>query len=180
MLKKVILIILLIPIILVLISLALPSSYKVRRALTIKGKPDAVFILVNTLKQWPEWSAWTVARFPDMQLAYSGPESGPGATYSWTGKSSGDGTLKITSSDPAQGITYDLDFEHGKYLCQGTIALRPVTDAVEVTWSNRGQLGWNPVSRYFGLLMDRMMGPDMETGLHNLQRRVEPEPGTRN
>jgi len=178
MLKKVILVVLLIPIVLVLVSLALPSSYKVERTLVIKAKPETVFTLVNTLKQWPEWSAWTVARYPDMQITYSGPEAGVGATYSWSGKSSGDGSLKIASSDPQTGITYDLDFEHGKYVSKGVLSLRPVEEAVEVKWTNQGELGWNPVSRYFGLLMDRMMGPDMETGLRNLQRRVEKAPGS--
>jgi hypothetical protein len=45
---------------------------------------------------------------------------------------------------------------------------------LEVTWTNQGELGPNPVSRYFGLFIDNMMGPDMETGLHHLQKKVEP------
>jgi hypothetical protein len=176
MLKKIILVVLLIPIVLVGISVLLPAHYQVRRTLVMPAKPEAVFAMVNTLKQWPEWTAWNVVRYPDMQISYAGPESGVGAAYSWSGKSSGNGTLKLTSSDPAKGVTYDLDFEHGKYVSKGQILLRPVADAVEVTWINEGNLGWNPVDRYFGLLMDRMMGPDMETGLRNLQRRVEPPP----
>ena len=44
---------------------------------------------------------------------------------------------------------------------------------MKVTWFNQGDLGWNPVSRYFGLLMDKMMGPDFEEGLENLRRKAE-------
>jgi hypothetical protein len=36
-------------------------------------------------------------------------------------------------------------------------------------------LGWSPINRYFGLMMDGMMGPDLEKGLTNLKDRVEAE-----
>ena len=68
---------------------------------------------------------------------------------------------------------YDLDFEHGKYKSTGSITLQPVGDSVNVVWSNEGDLGANPINRYFGLMMDRMIGPDFEEGLNNLKRKVE-------
>jgi len=173
MLKKIVLIALLLPVVWLLVSLFLPSRYRVERALLMKTTAGAVLTRINTLKTWPEWTAWTVAKYPDMRISFSGPEAGVGATYSWQGKSTGHGTLKITRSDPEKGIGYDLDFENGKYLSRGAILLEPAGDAVKVTWSNEGDLGWNPVSRYFGLLMDRMMGPDFEEGLRNLKREVE-------
>jgi len=173
MLKKIVLVALLIPIVLLLVSLFLPSRYRVERTMMIGTTPGAVFTQINTLKTWPEWTAWTVAKYPDMQTSCTGPEAGVGATYTWQGKSTGHSTLKITRSEPDKGIGYDLDFENGKYLSSGAILLEPSGDAVKVTWSNEGDLGWNPVSRYFGLLMDRLMGPDFEECLRNLKRRFE-------
>jgi polyketide cyclase/dehydrase/lipid transport protein len=172
-LKKVLLVILLIPVVLVIISFFLPSSYSVRRSVSIQAKPETVFALINSLKRWPEWSAWTVARYPDMKTTYSGPDAGTGSAMAWEGKASGNGSMKITSSDPAKGITYDLDFEHGRYLSKGDLTFQPSGDSLTLTWINSGNLGWNPVSRLFGLLMDKMMGGDMETGLKNLQKAAE-------
>ena len=172
-LKKIILVVLLIPIALVIVSLFLPSKYRVERRVTMNAKPGAVFPRINTLKQWPEWTAWTVAKYPDMKVSFSGPEAGVGAGYNWAGQSSGRGALKITRSDPDKGIGYDLDFEGGKYVSKGDITLEPSGEAVSVIWSNEGDLGWNPVSRFFGLFMDKMMGPDFEEGLRNLQKKVE-------
>jgi hypothetical protein len=172
-LKKILLIVLSIPIVLLLVSLFLPSKYRVERTTMINAKPDAIFALINTPKQWPEWTAWTVAKYPDMKISFSGPESGVGATYTWEGKSSGHGTLKLTRSEPDKLVGYDLEFEHGKYLSKGDFVLEPAGESVKVTWSNEGNLGWNPVSRYFGLLMDKMMGPDFEEGLSNLQKKAE-------
>jgi hypothetical protein len=172
-LKKVILAVLLLPIVLVVVSLFLPSTYRVERRVTINAKPGAVFPHINTLKLWPEWTAWTTEKYPDMKASLTGPETGMGASYSWEGKSSGRGTLKITRSEPDKSIGYDLDFENGKYVSKGAITLEPVGESVSVTWSNEGDLGWNPVSRFFGLFMDKMMGPDFEEGLRNLQKKVE-------
>ena len=175
-LRKIILIALLIPVALVMVSLFLPSRYHVERSVKMRAKPSAIFSQINTLKQWPEWTAWTLVKYPDMKVSFTGPEAGEGAVYSWEGKSSGQGTLKLTRSDPDKSIAYDLDFERGKYLSKGIIAIEPAGDSVKVSWSNEGDLGWNPVSRFFGLFMDKMMGPDFEEGLRNLQQRVETKP----
>jgi hypothetical protein len=139
----------------------------------LNARPPVIFPYVNTLKQWPEWTAWTVAKYPDMKVSFTGPEAGAGASYSWEGKSSGRGTLKIIRSEPDKSIGYELDFESGKYVSKGVIALEPSGESVSVTWSNEGDLGWNPGSRFFGLFMDKMMGPDFEEGLRNLQKKVE-------
>jgi hypothetical protein len=172
-LKKAILAVLLIPIALVIVSFLLPSTYRVERRVTMNAKPAVVFTHLNNLKQWPEWTAWTVAKYPDMKVSFAGPEAGVGASYSWEGKSSGRGTLKITRSEPDKSIGYNLDFENGKYVSNGAIMLEPTGESVTVIWSNEGNLGWNPVSRFFGLFMDKMMGPDFEDGLRDLQKMVE-------
>ena len=160
-------------VLLIVVGLFLPSSYRVERRITMRGRSDAIFDYLDNLKQWPTWTAWTVARYPDMQTSFSGPERGVGAVYHWTGKSVGIGCIKLTHSDPRRGIEYDLDFDKGKYLSHGMITLETAGDSVTVTWVNTGQLGKNPMSRYFGLLMDRMMGPDFQKGLETLKRKVE-------
>lgn len=172
-LRKTIFVILIIPVLLLLISLFLPSRYRVERVAVMRASPEAVFTNINALKYWPEWTAWTVAKYPDMKISFAGPESGVGATYTWDGKSTGHGVLKLTRSEPSKVVAYDLEFDHGKYVSKGAIELEPEGENVKVTWFNEGELGGNPISRYFGLLMDRMMGPDFEEGLLNLQKRAE-------
>jgi Polyketide cyclase / dehydrase and lipid transport len=155
----------------------LPGKYRVERSVVISAPPVAIFPTINTLGQWPEWTAWTTQRYPDMKVSFSGPEAGVGARYEWEGKSVGHGELQITASSPDQGITYDLEFGHGKYISVGTIQMARDGNGTKVTWSNEGELDLNPISRYFGLLMDRFMGPDFETGLKNLKAKVESAKG---
>ena len=54
---------------------------------------------------------------------------------------------------------------------RGAVTLNPVPGpATRVTMSMEGDLGHSPVNRWFGLFMDRLMGPDFEAGLARLDR----------
>ncbi len=175
--RRIVLALVVVPVLVVLGSFLLPSSYRVERSLVINVRPEAVFEQINRLKHWPQWTAWTVEKYPDMKFSFAGPEAGVGAVYSWTGQSSGNGTLTITAAEPAKSVSYSLDFENGKHLSTGALAIEPQGDGVLVRWHNAGELGANPVNRIFGLLMDRMMGPDFEEGLRKLKQRVETKTG---
>lgn len=157
-----------------IVGFLLPQKYRVERSVVIAAPPAAIFPTVNTLKEWPTWTAWTALRFPDMKVSFEGPDAGVGATYGWTGKEVGVGKVVITASRPDQEIGYDLDFENGQFLSTGGIQLAAAEDGkTKVTWWNEGELGMNPINRYCGLMMDGMMGPDFQKGLDNLKRRAE-------
>ena len=160
-------------VILTVVGFFLPGTYRVERSVTIIASSSEIYPYLNSLKKWPEWTAWTVTKYPDMKVSFAGPESGVGAVYRWDGKSSGQGTLKLTQSSATNGVFFDLSFEHDKYLSKGSILMELSDDGVEVIWTNEGDLGRNPVNRYFGLFMDRMMGPDFQLGLENLKRKLE-------
>jgi hypothetical protein len=172
-LKKALLALVVLIALLAAVGFLLPSHYRVERSVMIDAQPEAIYPHLATLKSWPEWTAWNTQRYPDMKNTFSGPESGAGATYAWDGKEVGLGKIALTAADPNRGVEYDLDFQNGQYLSKGKVTMEPTGNAVKVTWVNEGDLGANPVSRYFGLMMDRMMGPDFETGLNNLKQRAE-------
>ena len=159
-------------VLLLVIGFFLPGSYRVERSATINAKPEKIFPLINSLKRWPDWSAWNTTRYPDMTYNYTGPETGVGAESAWTGKSSGTGKMKLTKSDPAKGIEYDLDFENGQYLSTGALSFEPAGESTKVVWTTQGDLS-GPVGHWMGLCMDRFMGPDFETGLANLKAKAE-------
>jgi hypothetical protein len=161
----------------VVVGLLLPRRYHVERSITITAPPQRIFSFVNRLRDWPQWTAWTVERFPDMQVKFSGPEEGVGAHYEWDGESTGHGELKLTSSDPATGVAYDMAFDHGAMPCTGGIRFAAEGTGTKVTWFTDGDLGMNPINRYFGLMLDGMMGPDFQKGLENLKARAEAAPG---
>ncbi len=171
--KRILLVVAVLVVVFLAVGFLLPAHYRVERSVVIQAKPDTIYAQISNFKNWLQWTAWNQTKYPDMRVKFDGPESGVGAGYSWEGKSTGQGSIKFTRAEPAKGIWYDLDFEQGKYKSWGAITMDPSGDRVKVTWTNEGDLGSNPINRYFGLLMDRMMGPDFEEGLNNLRGKVE-------
>ncbi len=155
------------------ISQFLPDQYRVERKILIAAKPPSIFPWINQLKKWPEWSAWTPAKDPSLVYAYEGPAEGVGAISKWDAKKLGQGTMKITQADPSKGITFDLSFEHGRYLSVGTLTFQASGESTEVIWGMDGKVNRNPMDRWFSLLMDRLVSPDLEEGLRNLKGRAE-------
>ena len=155
------------------IGFVLPPRQTVVRRIVTTATPAQWFPQLATLQRWPEWTAWNTNRFPDLNMRFEGPDTGVGATMIADGRSSGDGAVKITDADPARGITYTLDFNHGAQLFTGTIRFTNAADGWLVTWTLDAELGRNPVKRWAGLALGALMGGDMEKGLANLKRELE-------
>lgn len=172
-LKRALLTILAVVGLLLVAGLFLPRTYHVERSIVINAKPAEIYPSIGTLTEWPKWTVWNETKYPDMKQEWSTPASGVGAWSKWEGKKSGDGTTKITRADPEKGIAFDLAFNQGGYLSTGELRMEPAGAATKVTWTNDGNMGANPISRYFGLMMDKFMGPDFETGLANLKTKTE-------
>ena len=154
------------------VGLLLPSQFRVERSATINAPADKVYSLVSDPRAWAKWTVWN-KRDPAMKIAYSGAATGAGAKWSWESKSEGNGTMAFTRADPAKGVEFDLAFPDMGMTSRGSIALEPAGNATRVTWANFGDLGSNPLVRYFGLVMDRMVGPDFEAGLAGLKALAE-------
>ena len=63
-----------------------PDTFRVQRATSIKAPPEKVFALINDFHNWGQWSPWEKLD-PALNRTYSGPASGKGAVYEWTGNS---------------------------------------------------------------------------------------------
>ncbi|MCA9077555.1 MAG: SRPBCC family protein [Planctomycetaceae bacterium] len=157
-----------------LISFLLPSTYTVTRSIVIDAPPAEIHPYIETLNQWPEWTTWNTERFPELVYSYEGPEAGVGAIQKWTDPEMGSGRLEITESSEADGIRFTLLFEQSPEPLTGSIVYA-ATDGggTRVTWIGNGDVGSNPVARYFGLMMDSMIGVDYEAGLCKLKILVE-------
>lgn len=154
------------------VSLALPSRFRVERSVAIAAPAEKVYALIAAPAEWKRWSAWN-QRDPRMQIEYGGPPAGTGARWSWRSESEGNGAMEFTEAVPGQRVVYRLTFPDIGMQSKGELRIEPQGSAVQVRWSNEGDMGASPVNRWFGLFMDRLVGPDFEAGLANLKRLAE-------
>jgi uncharacterized protein YndB with AHSA1/START domain len=158
-----------------LVGLLLPREFKVQREIVIKAPRIPVYHMVSAPTNWPKWGVWN-KRDPGMQMTFSGAGAGAGAKWEWTSKTEGNGVMEFTAADSPRRVVYRLSFADWGMVSTGELVLDNVNENVtKVTWTNQGDLGGNPVFRYFGLFMDRMVGPDFEAGLAALKVLVEKE-----
>ena len=112
-----------------------------------------------------------------MKVSYSGPASGQGAVYDWTGNSDvGVGRMTILESQPAQLIRIQLSFiEPFASTADNTFVFKPESGGTRVDWimSGKSDLMSKAMCLFMGG-MDKMVGPDFEKGLAQLKRVAEP------
>jgi uncharacterized protein YndB with AHSA1/START domain len=159
-------------VLLLAVGLALPSRFRVERSVEIAAPADRVYPLIAAPAAWKDWSVWN-QRDPAMKIDYSGPPAGVGAKWRWQSETEGNGEMEFTEAVPQQRVGYRLSFPDMGMQSSGALTLAPAGSGVRVTWTNEGDMGGNPVNRWFGLFMDRLVGPDFEAGLKNLKARAE-------
>ncbi len=158
---------------LVVVAFLLPKTYKVERITFIKSNPDLIYNLTSDFQQWNLWVPWTKEVDSSAVFEMTGPAAQLGTSWKWNGKILGNGEMVLTELIPDQLIGYDLAFNQGKYRSKGKIMLENMGDSAKIVWLDEGDLGYNPMNRYMGLFMDRMMGPDFEKGLAKLKKIAE-------
>jgi uncharacterized protein YndB with AHSA1/START domain len=146
-----------------------PAEFRLVRSRTLAAAPDLVYAFVNDFHKWPAWSPWEKLD-PTMKREISGAPSGAGATYYWSGNNkAGEGRMTITDSRAPQNVTIRLEFIKPWTATNTTqFDFAPRGSGTEVTWAMSGHN--NFVAKAFSLFMnlEKMVGPDFEKGLANL------------
>jgi uncharacterized protein YndB with AHSA1/START domain len=159
-------------VLLLVIGLLLPSHFRVERMANINAPAEKVYALIADPREWKRWTVWN-QRDPAMKIDYSGPASGVGARWAWQSKTEGNGEMEFTETLPNQRVGYKLSFPDLGMQSAGVVTIAPASAGVRVSWTNEGEMGANPINRWFGLFMDRMVGKDFDAGLANLKRLAE-------
>jgi hypothetical protein len=149
------------------------GSYQVERSITVNAPAPRVHELVDDFHNWTSWSPWEDID-PELERTYTGPESGVGAHYAWTGnRKAGRGSMEITGSTP-EGVDIRVEFlKPFKATNLTRLSFEPSGSATQVRWVMTGeQTGLMAVfGRFFK--MDKLIGPDFEKGLARLKAVAE-------
>jgi len=158
--------------ILVGVAFALPSQVTVARSIIVNAPESAVFPYLNNLHKFPDWSPWA-SRDPQLRVTYSGPESGKGAHTEWESsqKAIGTGLMEITESEPNRHAELVVNLNGLEGTTYYDIA--PAGSGSKVTWGFGYNAGTSPFGRWKGLMLDRLIGGEFQSGLVKLKQKVE-------
>ena len=147
------------------IGFFLPQHIHVERSAVIGMDQSTMYAYLQNPKNFMDWSPWNEVD-PSIEVKYFGPETGVGAGYSWTSEDPmvGEGTWTIARSEPMSKIEVDIKFgEDGGGL--STYKLEPSGEGTKITWMMDSDMGFWPIGRYFGLMIESSLPPMYERGL---------------
>ena len=151
-----------------------PDDYRLTRQIMIAAPAARVFAQVNDLKKWDDWSPWAKLD-PNAKVTFSGPQSGPGASFAWDGNDKvGAGTMTITESRPNQRIATRTDFTRPfAGTSQADFVFSEAGGQTNVIWTMSGQQNFIGKAICLFMSMEKMVGPDFDRGLAQLKRVSE-------
>jgi len=175
-LKKIFFVLVVLVLIFVVVGFVLPRQRHVERSIFIDAPASVVFSQVNGFKHFNDWSPF-IAVMPDSEYEFEGPEFGVGSKMSWsaTEPQPETGSQTIVASTPYERVDVELDLGP-QGTSQAAYLLRPEDGGTNLTWAFDTDFGLNILGRYWGLLLDRQLGPLYAQGLANLKRITEELP----
>lgn len=145
------------------ISLLLPSTVNVSRAIDINAPIDSVYNNINDLSKWKNW----YANYDSSNVTYSGKTAGEGSAITMNKT-----TVTILRSNPDQiqtlwrsgtkSLEGDFNFFHQQNSSQ-----------ISVQWLFTQHVRWYPWEKFASIVSDKVMGPVMEKSLNNLKKVIE-------
>ncbi|HEX7187684.1 MAG TPA: SRPBCC family protein [Actinomycetes bacterium] len=150
------------------------DKYTVERSATIAAPPARIYEELVDFHRWTTWSPWEDLD-PQLQRTYSGPESGVGAVYAWSGnRKAGKGQMAIREATEPSKVGIDLEFVKPFKASNDTVfTIEPEGSGSRVTWTLTGKK--TAMTKVMGIFtsMDKMVGPDFEKGLARLKAVTE-------
>ncbi len=151
------------------------GKFQIEQQQLINAPQEVVFNEVNDLSSWKNWEPW-LQEAEDMIVNYGEKTKGEGATYSWSSEEMGDGSMRITKSNPFTSLEQELSFQtsFGKSVSEVYWEFHQQGDSTRVTWGMKGdQTFMEKVAFTFqDQSFEEMMNPRMKKGLENLQEVI--------
>ncbi len=175
-LKRLLIAVVAILVIVVVVGLLLPRTRHLERSVEIAAPVSVVFAQINGLRNFNDWSPF-MAVMPDASYDFDGPDFGVGSKISWVvaGPDPEVGSQTIVASTPYERVDVELDLgPQGE--AQSAYLLQKVEGGTRLTWTFDTDFGLDIPGRYWGLFLDRQLGPLYSQGLANLKRIAESLP----
>ncbi len=169
--------------IIVILFIALPTSFNIEEEIVINQNVEIIFNEVNNLKNWQKWSPWQKLD-TEIKNTYSGAESGVGSINNFSSANSeiGIGKIEILESNENNFIKIGLYFDgisslnnnNNKPNLINTIEFQRMNDNfIKVKWKANDTIGLFSFYRLFLPIMEITMEDIITKGLSSLKEVSE-------
>ncbi|HLA56431.1 MAG TPA: SRPBCC family protein [Flavobacterium sp.] len=155
------------------IALFVKKQYNVQRSIVIDKPVETVFNYVKYIKNQNYYSKWNMSD-PNKKTTETGNDGEVGFIYTWDSdrKNTGAGAQEIVRMAENDRIGMELRFERPfKNTGHSYMITEPSGSSTKVIW------GFNGKNKYpmnlMNLMIDGMLGKDMDESLHNLKNILE-------
>ncbi|MFP4023560.1 MAG: SRPBCC family protein [Thiohalospira sp.] len=158
-----------------IIPLFLPSNYHVKRSIIIDMPVNVVFQTAIDMNLRAKWDPW-IEMDPDAVIVTEVTPKGIGSWYTWDGDIIGKGKLTIEEVEINKKINSKIEFIEPQSMTSDIEwTFLETKEGTEITWAFKGKLSY-PVEKWFGLFLEKQLGPQFEKGLNNFKNLVESLP----
>lgn len=147
-----------ISIVITLMSLLIPSTARVSRAITIEAPIDSVRYRVQELDQWKSWNLLVQH---DQQTDL---------TYTKGSVKSNEMEVRFLSAD--SGAIYTEWKQKDQEPVRSAFTITASGDATVLQWYFDFKVKWYPWEKFGSIIFDRQMGPPMERSLDKLRKQT--------
>ena len=153
------------------VTIFLPSHYRVERKIELKTSSPFVFYLINDLRNWKYWDPWWKLDTTQVRI-YEGPIFGKNASFRWLSKNRniGTGEVKIIEDKPFEFIKLNFLFGRGMSSVS-EFRFFNFGDRISLVWSLEGDLKF--LAKWFRFFMDEAIGKDFAEGLSKIKSIAE-------
>lgn len=144
-------------------SLLLPSTINISKAIDIDAPGDSIYKNINDMSRWKNW----FANYDSTQIAISKNPTGKGASLTMNRT-----TVIITESNKSKIST---EWHSGSNTLDGefNIIRQKNSTVVTVQWHFIQHVKWYPWEKFASIASNKVMTPLMEESLDNLKKLVE-------
>ena len=150
----------------------LPTTYSVNRTIIINAPDSVIYKNIADYNEFLKWNPWTKME-PSAKVNITGNVGQPGYLYEWEGDKVGSGQMKITEVSPNQSVVEEMKFIKPM---ESTSTIRfdilKNDQGNKVIWTMSGE-SVGTMNKWMGLMMDKIIGGDFESGLKNLKEKAE-------
>lgn len=150
------------------------KEYNLSRTVVINRPKAEVYAFIRQLKKQPLWMPWFL-NDPEAVIKYKREDGKVGAASYWKGKNNVEGIQKIVKVKEGKVFETQLLFiKPYKSLSLNYMAVKEVEpNRTKMVWGVKGvhKFPASVIMLFYG--MDRALGKDFETGLHNLKTYLE-------